>query len=91
MKIPKSFFTIGVVAAFIVAVPIMIVGANFFILKSNDLLHNCLFVKKYLVSLPCDEIAMPALEPFVNFLGFLIMLTTAYALYLIHDRFRNYL
>lgn len=90
MKLPKSFFKIMIILVFVAAIPIMMIGANFFILKSEHLLHNCLQVKNYFkYSLPCNEISVSALESWISFLGFLIMLTTIYGLYLINDRFRN--
>ncbi len=91
VKISKGFFKIIIISAFVVSVPMMIVGANFWILNPPELMHNCLIVKKaFISSVPCNEIATPIISPFVQFLGFLIMLTTAYALYFVNDRLRKY-
>ncbi|MEK7636463.1 MAG: hypothetical protein AAB362_02145 [Patescibacteria group bacterium] len=91
MQIPKIFFKIIIILAFVVAVPSMIVGMNFWMLNPPELMRNCLLVKNALISsVPCDEIAVPAISSLVQLLGFLIVLTTAYALYFINDRLRKH-
>ena len=69
----------------------MMVGMNFWTLNPPELMHNCLIVKNALISsVPCDEIAAPAISSLVQLLGLLIVLTTAYGLYFINDRLRKY-